>query len=69
MKKTKALAPRINPQRTPRERRMDRNTVSRPKRRKPRRFLAGPGETVEQFEDRGGRLQRLPANWEMGHAG
>ena len=64
MKKTKALAPRLNPQIAPRERRMDHNTVSRPKRRKPGTLAAGQVETVEQFEARGGQVQRLPATWE-----
>lgn len=64
MKKTKAVAPRINPQRAPRERRMDHNTVSRPKRAKARVFADGPAETVEQFEARGGHVQRLTASWE-----
>ena len=36
MKKTKTMAPKINPQRAPRERRMDHNTVSRPMRAKVR---------------------------------
>nr|WP_312250411.1 hypothetical protein [Stenotrophomonas geniculata] len=65
MKKTKAMAPRINPQRAPRERRMDHNTVSRPKQLKPAKHAAGPAETVEQFEARGGRVQRLTASWEL----
>lgn len=65
MKTTKNLAPRINPQRAPRERRMDHNTVSRPKRRKPGTFAAGQTETVEQFEARGGQVQRLPASWDQ----
>lgn len=65
MKKTKAVAPRINPQRAPRERRMDHNTVSRPKRVKARVLADGPAETVEQFEARGGQVQRLTASWEQ----
>lgn len=65
MRKTKAMAPKINPQRAPRERRMDYNTVSRPRRRKPGRLVAGQIETVEQFEARGGQVQRLPAKWEQ----
>ncbi|AYZ69771.1 hypothetical protein [Stenotrophomonas maltophilia] len=65
MKKTKAMAPRINPQRAPRERRMDRNTVSRPQRVKTRPVAAGPAETVEEFEARGGRVQYLAASWEF----
>lgn len=64
MKKTKAMAPRINPQRAPRERRMDHNTVSRPKRVKRRVVADGPTETVEQFEARGGQVQRLAASWD-----
>lgn len=64
MKKTKAIAPRINPQRAPRERRMDHNTVSRPNRAKARVLADGPAETVEQFEARGGQVQRLTASWE-----
>lgn len=65
MKKTKAIAPRINPQRAPRERRMDHNTVSRPKRLKPAKHPTGPAETVEQFKARGGQVQRLTASWEQ----
>ncbi|MBN5027967.1 hypothetical protein JY419_00795 [Stenotrophomonas maltophilia] len=65
MKKTKAMAPRINPQRAPRERRMDHNTVSRPKRAKARVLADGQAETVEQFEARGGQVQRLTASWEQ----
>lgn len=65
MKKTKAMAPRINPQRAPRERRMDHNTVSRPKRLKAGTAFRGPAETVDQFEARGGQVQRLPASWEQ----
>ncbi|MCU1133252.1 hypothetical protein [Stenotrophomonas maltophilia] len=64
MKKTKAMAPRINPQGAPRERRMDHNTVSRPKRVKGRVVADGLAETVEQFEARGGQVQRLTASWE-----
>ncbi|MCV0219795.1 MULTISPECIES: hypothetical protein [Stenotrophomonas] len=64
MKKTKAMAPKINPQRAPRERRMDHNTVSRPKRVKARVLADGPVETVEQFEARGGQVQRLSASWD-----
>jgi len=64
MKKTKAMAPRTNPQRAPRERRMDHNTVSRPKRAKARVLADGPAETVEQFEARGGQVQRLTARWD-----
>ncbi|WP_099539880.1 hypothetical protein [Stenotrophomonas maltophilia] len=64
MRNTKAIAPRINPQRAPRERRMDHNTVSRPKRAKARVLADGPAETVEQFEARGGQVQRLTASWE-----
>ncbi|MCU1179880.1 hypothetical protein JAK28_12745 [Stenotrophomonas maltophilia] len=65
MKKTKAMAPKINPQRAPRERRMDHNTVSRPRRAKARVLADGPAETVEQFEARGGQVQRLTASWEQ----
>lgn len=65
MKKTKAMAPKINPQRAPRERRMDHNTVSRPKRVKARVLADGPVETVKQFEARGGQVQRLTASWEQ----
>ncbi|ALA82988.1 hypothetical protein VN11_13465 [Stenotrophomonas maltophilia] len=65
MRNTKAIAPRINPQREPRERRMDHNTVSRPKRAKARVLADGPAETVEQFEARGGQVQRLTASWEQ----
>ncbi|MDH1660585.1 hypothetical protein N5E02_04045 [Stenotrophomonas sp. GD03777] len=64
MKKTKAMAPKINPQRAPRDRRMDHNTVSRPKRVKARVLADGPVETVEQFEERGGQVQRLSASWD-----
>ncbi|HEL3863041.1 hypothetical protein [Stenotrophomonas maltophilia] len=65
MKKKKAVAPKINPQRAPRERRMDHNTVSRPKRVRTRVLADGPAETVEQFEARGGQVQRLTASWEQ----
>lgn len=64
MKKTKAMAPRINPQRAPRERRMDHNTVSRPKRVKAGAVFRGPAETVEEFKARGGQVQRLTASWD-----
>lgn len=64
MKKTRTMAPKTNPQRVPRERRMDHNTVSRPKRAKARVLADGPAETVEQFEARGGRVQRLTASWD-----
>lgn len=64
MKTTKALAPRLNPQVASLERRMDHNTVSRPKRAKPGITFCGPAETVEQFEARGGRVQRLTVSWE-----
>jgi len=64
MKKTKNLAPLLNPQRTPRERRMDKNTVARPKRTKVVVWTGDP-ETVEQFEARGGQVQRLTASWEQ----
>ncbi|HHA2886966.1 TPA: hypothetical protein ACOFDO_001310 [Stenotrophomonas maltophilia] len=64
MKKTNAMAPKINPQRAPRERRMDHNTVSRPKRVKPGTNFRGPAETVEEFKARGGRVQYLTASWE-----
>ena len=65
MKTTKKLAPRLNPQVAPRERRMDHNTVSRPKRVKAGTAFRGPAETVDQFEARGGQVQRLPATWEQ----
>ncbi|EOW2136789.1 hypothetical protein N5C16_05980 [Stenotrophomonas sp. GD03908] len=65
MKKTNALAPRLNPQVAPRERRMNHNTVSRPRRVKARVVADGPAETVDQFEARGGQVQRLPASWEQ----
>ncbi len=48
----------------PRERRMDKNTVARPKRDKVVAWT-GPAETVEQFEKRGGQVQRLAASWEQ----
>ncbi|WP_329859387.1 hypothetical protein [Stenotrophomonas hibiscicola] len=44
---------------------MDHNTVSRPKRAKERVLADGPAETVEQFEARGGQVQRLTASWEL----
>ncbi len=50
--------------RAPRERRMDKNTVSRPRRPKVVAWTGDP-ETVEQFEARGGQVQRLPASWEQ----
>ena len=43
---------------------MDHNTVSRPKRVKPGSIAKGQAETVEQFEARGGQVQRLTASWE-----
>ncbi|HHA2894751.1 TPA: hypothetical protein ACOFC4_000315 [Stenotrophomonas maltophilia] len=64
MKKTKAMAPRINPQRAPRERRMDHNTVSRPKRVKAGTAFRGPAEAVEEFKARGGHVQHLTASWD-----
>lgn len=63
MNNPKALAPRLNPQVAPRERRMDHNTVSRPRRLKANTVAAGPPETVEQFEARGGRVDVLPSIW------
>lgn len=63
MKKTKTLAPRGNPQRAPRERRMDHNSVSRPERSKCRVVAHGPAETVAQFQARGGRVEVLPSIW------
>lgn len=48
----------------PRERRMDKNTVARPKREKAVAWT-GPAETVEQFKARGGKVQRLTASWEQ----
>lgn len=68
MKKTKGMAPRINPQRAPRERRMDHNTVSRPKRVKPAAIAKCDAETVEEFKARGGQVQYLTASWEQVHA-
>ncbi|MBH1380121.1 MULTISPECIES: hypothetical protein [Stenotrophomonas] len=65
MKNTKVMAPRVNPQRAPRERRMDHNTVSRPKRAKAARRAGCPAETVEQFKARGGEVQHLTASWEQ----
>ncbi|WP_350260094.1 hypothetical protein [Stenotrophomonas riyadhensis] len=64
MNKSNNLAPRLNPQVAPRERRMDLNTVSRPKRAKPGITIRGPAETVEEFEARGGQVQHLAARWE-----
>lgn len=64
MKNPKAMAPRLNPQVGPRERRMDHNTFSRPRRVKVRPSAGGLPETVEQFEARGGQVQRLAATWE-----
>ena len=52
------------PARTPRERRMDKNTVARPRRAKAMVWTGDP-ETVEQFEARGGQVQRLTASWEQ----
>lgn len=69
MKKTKAMAPRINPQREARERRMDHNTVSRPKRAKARVVADGPAERVDDFKARGGQVQHLPASWNFRNAG
>ncbi len=65
MKKTKSRAPRLNPQAAPRERRMDHNTVSRPKRAKPGITFRGPVETVDEFKARGGKVQYLTASWEQ----
>ena len=48
----------------PRERRVDGNTVARPKPVKVAQ-ISGPAETVEQFRARGGKVQRLPAHWEQ----
>lgn len=48
----------------PRERRMDKNTVARPKRAKAVTWT-GPAETVEQFKARGGKVQILTASWEQ----
>ncbi|MDZ5815029.1 hypothetical protein U4I65_08280 [Stenotrophomonas maltophilia] len=39
--------------------------MSRPKRAKARVLADGPAETVEQFEARGGQVQRLTASWEQ----
>ncbi|HDS1582167.1 TPA: hypothetical protein QEL15_004285 [Stenotrophomonas maltophilia] len=44
---------------------MDHNTVARPKRVKPGSIPAGQAETVEQFQARGGHVQRLRASWEQ----
>lgn len=65
MKKTMVLAPRLNPQVAPRERRIDHNTVSRPKRVKSGTNFRGPAETVEEFKARGGKVQYLTASWEQ----
>ncbi|HDS1582181.1 TPA: hypothetical protein QEL15_004299 [Stenotrophomonas maltophilia] len=43
---------------------MDHNTVARPKRVKPGSIPAGQAESVEQFQARGGQVQRLTASWE-----
>lgn len=64
MNRTKTLAPRLNPQTAPRARRMDHNTVARPKRRKPATSAPGAAETVEKYVARGGHVQRLMASWE-----
>ena len=45
---------------------MDHNTVSRPKRLKQGTITLTPAETVEQFEARGGKIQRFPASWKCG---
>lgn len=66
MKQTKNLAARLNPQAAPRERRMDHNTVSRPKRAKQRITFHGPVETVDEFKARGGQVLYLTASWEQG---
>lgn len=52
------------PARAPRERRMDKNTVARPRRPKAVAWSGEP-ETVEQFEARGGQVERLTASWEQ----
>ncbi|MBH1477342.1 hypothetical protein I5U59_09760 [Stenotrophomonas maltophilia] len=65
MKQPKKPASWLNPNLVPRERRMDHNTVSRPRRAKPGVTFRGPVETVEEFEARGGQVQRLPASWEQ----
>jgi len=52
------------PAAAPRERRVDANTVSRPKVKKAAP-CTGPAETVEQFRARGGRVERLPTHWEQ----
>ncbi|MFK3846628.1 hypothetical protein [Stenotrophomonas sp. NPDC078853] len=48
----------------PRERRVDANTVARPK---PVKVAPQPGvtETVDQFLARGGRVERLTTHWEQ----
>ncbi|WP_269202009.1 hypothetical protein [Stenotrophomonas maltophilia] len=38
--------------------------MSRPKRVKARALADGQAETVEQFEARGGQVQRLAASWD-----
>lgn len=48
----------------PRGRRMDKNTVARPRREKAVAWT-GLAETVEQFQKRGGQVQRLTASWEQ----
>ncbi|PII18991.1 hypothetical protein CR919_14985 [Stenotrophomonas sp. LMG 10879] len=68
MKTTKKMAPKLNPQVAPRERRIDHSTVSRPKRSKGRTVAHGAAETLEQFMARGGQVQRLTAIWEKGYA-
>ncbi|GEM_PF-4669724 len=63
MKKTRAMAPRLNPQVAPRERRMGHNTISRPKRVKHGAITRGEPETVEEFKAHRGQVQRLTASW------
>lgn len=67
MKKTRTIAPRINPQRARRERRMGHNTVSRPKIVKRGTVFRGPVETVEEFEARCGRCSAEAPGWRVEH--
>lgn len=48
----------------PRERRVDANTVSRPKPKKAEAFT-GPAMTVEEFKAAGGVVERLTTHWEQ----
>ncbi len=69
MKKTKSLAPRLNPQVAPREWRMDHNTVSRPQRVRASEIAEGEAETAERFHARGGYVQLLAVSWSASDAG